>query len=403
MLNRRLREAPGSVKLQECRMTTRARPLINLCLCLLSCALAGQLLAMDEPAVSNRVTVQSPISTLPPSVVAPSGELTLYADFDKAGNGSITLYLINRTPHHLAFMTQDGDPFIKLEGDIGGRWERAQPHFSSGCGNSYIPTPILRPDHYFPVTGRYPSDGRETQVRYRLCQEFAYIVKDESAFRQDFLGGVGEQLPLNVVSNTGSGRIVLEDVTASQKDMLAIRFGSYETIFGLAQEEMPGGTGRNNASAIEALGRFSTDESLALLVKFSRDAHQQTSCAAVRGLVRMTPSRNDAAQALLKVLLGHDQPGISCALRAMRECHYSAEVVGVAKQLLTNADLRLRVDAMGILAQHCKNRPHIKEYVNSIYDDPDPRIQEIFETILCPTCIDYDVRGYKGRFNESRR
>ena len=59
---------------------------------------------------------------------------------------------------------------------------------------------------------------------------------------------------------------------------------------------------------------------------------------------------------------------------------------------------------MSVLSGQCKTDQEMRAFINSIYDDPDPKIQSIFENILLSTsCINYQERGYKGRFREERK
>jgi hypothetical protein len=80
---------------------------------------------------------------LPAHVVAAQGELTLFADFDRAGSGGVPLYLVNRTGDAVTLSSQDRRVFVKLEfEDPEGHWARAQNHLFGFCGLSYFPVTL---------------------------------------------------------------------------------------------------------------------------------------------------------------------------------------------------------------------------------------------------------------------
>lgn len=354
---------------------------------------------------SSRVSEPKPISSLPSVVVAPDGEVTLYADFTSAKNGSIPLYLVNRSQHHIAFPSQDGDPYIKLEGSLDGQnWDRAQSHRSSWCGNSYHPTPVLKPGTYFQIPGLFPVEGQPRTVRYRMYQEGAYLVTDQSELSRQMLLGEAPNLPLVLVSNVGFGKVRPADINASRDDNFAIPYGSFETVREHAlgtRNGRPGG--RRNSDAIASLGRFPTTESLALLIELSIDPDREASFAAMRGLSKLGLLYAPAERVYQDYLRSDDSQLRAAAVRALEQRPLTIEVIKYAKEQLSHEDHWVRCFGLGVLAQHCKSDPEIKAFINSIYDDPDPKIQSIFETLLYPTCINYKERGYKGRFNESRR
>lgn len=354
-----------------------------------------------EVFYSRRVGQPLPIATLPPHVHAPEGELTLHADFSDVSGISVAMYLVNRTPHRIGFSSQDGDPYVKLEAatDDGG-WERAQTHHSSGCGNSYYVTPGLRPGEYFRFAGYFPSNGEQRMVRYRLYQEHAFILEDAIDEKGVFLGKDDlEKLPLNLVSNVGLGKVRPSDIDSARRDCFAIALGSFETVRDIATEVVE--TPREcRSSAVQTLGRFPTEDSFTLLLGFLTDTDRSVAAAAMRGLARMGLKIESAEQLYQELLQGDDAQLRMSAMHALNERPITPEVIRFAKEQLLHDDLYTRAMAMGVLGRECKKDPEMKAFINSIYDDPDPKIQSIFETLLFPTCINYRERGYKGQFRD---
>jgi hypothetical protein len=169
-----------------------------LCGILTFSALAEELFA---PSKEFSTSVGTPLhnTTLPASINAPDGKLTLHADFAQAGGGKVPLYLINRTAEKVILSSQDGNIYLKLERKMpDGRWERVQIHQRSWCGNSYYPV-ALAPGHYFTFPGYMPTKGAKAQVRYR---------------------GYSSN---SLLSNEGEGFFLEEDRIAASIDQLALR------------------------------------------------------------------------------------------------------------------------------------------------------------------------------------
>ncbi|GAA5136695.1 hypothetical protein GCM10023213_12150 [Prosthecobacter algae] len=136
---------------------------------------------------------------LPKQVVAAEGELTLYADFSQTSEKANLLFLVNRSEASVTFESQDGDIYIKLEHELpDGRWQRAQAHQSSWCGNSYG-VRVLPPGQHFKLSGYRAQKGHSARVRY-ACY-----------------GSV------EVISNTGKGLYAPADVEAANKDGITWR------------------------------------------------------------------------------------------------------------------------------------------------------------------------------------
>lgn len=138
-------------------------------------------------------------ANLPAHVKAGPGKLTLFADFTHPEKRGIPLYLINRTDKKIRFESQDGDVYIKLERQTsGGRWERAQAHQHSDCGNSYG-RELLLPGMHFRMHGYQPDHGEPAKVRYT---------------------SYGSE---PCVSNEGKGFYSLVETTAVEDDVLTRR------------------------------------------------------------------------------------------------------------------------------------------------------------------------------------
>jgi hypothetical protein len=119
----------------------------------------------------------------------------MFADFDSKTESSVPVYVINRTASPVTFKCQDGDIFLKLEGETsGGDWERAQAHESSNCGVSYYGIK-LGPGQHFKLRGYSPSTGNQKQVRYKIYEESNALV-----------------------SNAGAGLVLDRDVEDSRRD-----------------------------------------------------------------------------------------------------------------------------------------------------------------------------------------
>jgi len=332
--------------------------------------------------------------------------LTLFADYHDVAGNLVRLYLVNRTGHRIGFSSQDGDVYVKLEAATeDGRWERAQTHHSSDYGNSYMSTPSLRPDEYFRFAGYFPSDGEEETVRYRVYQDHAFILDGEGdkwamyLKRRDL-----EKLPLNLVSNVGMGRVRLPDLDTARRDGFALAMSTFEVVRDLATGMTAGASDDLRRSVIDALGRFPTEESLALLRGFLTDTDGAITAAAIRGLAQLGLKLASAELLYQELLRSDDVQLRASATFALNERPVTPEVILFAKEQLSHDDLYVRIMAMSVLSGQCKTDQEMRAFINSIYDDPDPKIQSIFENILLSTsCINYQERGYKGRFREERK
>lgn len=148
---------------------------------------------MEDPdARSYNSGRAKPVVDLPKHVPAPTGKLTLFADFSAkvelpfgppGGNSArtgIPLYLVNRTAKPVALDSQDGDIHMMLERRReDGTWERAQEYFPSFCDMSYF-SKTLGPAQFFSFYGFMPSQGTQGQVRFG-CYGNIEIVSNDAA------------------------------------------------------------------------------------------------------------------------------------------------------------------------------------------------------------------------------
>ena len=143
--------------------------------------LAGSLFLSLQAVLAGDSVAISPNVNLPSRVVAPSGKLTLFADYEARSDRGVPLYLVNRTNmsvelHEGVF----GDTMLehRLRGDI---WERAQPLDIGWCG---VGAPkerivLLPQGQHFKWMGYTPAKGDAARVRYRLSRPREEFVSNE--------------------------------------------------------------------------------------------------------------------------------------------------------------------------------------------------------------------------------
>ena len=164
--------------------------------------------------------LEGTIEQLPSHVVAEPDRVTLFADFDHAGNGHVSLYVVNRTGRTFGLATQFGKPFFKLEArNESGEWERAEGHLYAG--------PSLVTAKYYPVQipagtfrvfeGAFPERGERRRVRFR---EYKY--RPESG----------------LVSNTADGRVSLAEIQRVKGDRMAAHFGSEDELLAIVDGDV---------------------------------------------------------------------------------------------------------------------------------------------------------------------
>ena len=173
----------------------------------------GEKEAMENPVVyelqtkepletAHRIDYPSkPIANdqLPKNVVAPEGQLTLFADYNDLWRQQVVLYLVNKTKEEVSIPAQDSDLYVKLETQTeSGQWVRAQTHQRSWCGNSYH-SRTLKPGNFITLLGFQPRRGQKQPARFSFYSD------------------------VEAVSNIGELRIDKTIITAAQTDDLAPR------------------------------------------------------------------------------------------------------------------------------------------------------------------------------------
>lgn len=185
------------------------------------------------------------VSSLPDSVDAPDGKLTLFADFGDVTGEGVAIYLVNRTADECQVPFQDGDIYAKREIKLpDGTWRRVQTHRYSWCGNSYGVL-HLQPGQFLTLRGSQSSEGETYPVRYRLYGT------------------------LDIRSNVGTGNVTRALIDEAADDEMAIRSGNLALVQQVLAEGIPNkddylGRGRYD-SAIFRLGKLPAAESVPVL------------------------------------------------------------------------------------------------------------------------------------------
>ncbi|BCX50364.1 hypothetical protein HAHE_42720 [Haloferula helveola] len=195
--------------------------------------------------------VGEPLDKLPPSIKPAEKTVSLHADYEHPGeDGSIPVYLVNRTDDPLPLGAQDGDIYLKLEiMRPDGTWVRAQPHAYSWCGNSYMASPTIAPGTFYRVPGFQPKDGEEHKIRFALHEQ-----------------------EIQLVTQTGTGRASERDIDLASRDAMAIKEGSFKFVTKVALGELELKNEMDHISDLQkqaiyvlGSGRFETEKARKLL------------------------------------------------------------------------------------------------------------------------------------------
>ena len=167
------------------------------------------------------------VALLPSHIQAEDGQVTLFADYGSLrSDGSVPVYLINKSPEDLILDAQDGRIYLKLQyQDAAGNWVRAQPHTYSWCGNSYMAWRRVPSGDYLLVSGYQPLQGVASTIRYHLYAP-------EEGFLQYGQG-------VEISSNPGNGVVAEADIRDASIDVMSIHEGSFEHVSQVALSEVP--------------------------------------------------------------------------------------------------------------------------------------------------------------------
>jgi len=134
--------------------------------------ITAELVRIEPLSTAHRVDFPSapePVARLPGSAVAPDGQLTLFADYEDVWEDQVVVYAINKTSEAVDLPAEEGKIYLKLEAwSSDGRWERAQKHSYSFCGNASDIPLTIEPGHFMAFLGYRPEKGETREVRYRL-------------------------------------------------------------------------------------------------------------------------------------------------------------------------------------------------------------------------------------------
>ena len=114
---------------------------------------------------------------------------------------AIPIYLINRTKDYYSVSIEDWHSYFMLEVKVDGKWQRAQSHTFSWCGDSYGSI-ILRPGQHIVLNGFFPAAGPS---------------KAPARFRRML------SVDVPIATNLGQARYDAKDIELSRYDPIAIR------------------------------------------------------------------------------------------------------------------------------------------------------------------------------------
>lgn len=135
---------------------------------------------------------------LPKHVIAPSGQLSIFADYERADASGTPLYVVNRSEQVVNFHAQDGDIYLKLEyQQPDGTWQRAQGHTGSWCAHSYG-FRAISPGQHFTLRGYHVRKDTSAKVRYASYGT------------------------VEAFSNVGSGFYSQADLEATERDLFSM-------------------------------------------------------------------------------------------------------------------------------------------------------------------------------------
>ncbi len=332
----------------------------------------GSPLVAQGPS-STRIDHSMSIDALPAKVTSVPGQLTLFADYSDVHDEHVVVYLVNRTDDVLLFAAQNSELYIKLEAQLPeGDWQRAETYHDSWCGNSYDHTPELPPETFFRFLGLYPKDGPPRPVRFRLYGE-SFGIAPAPEF-----GSSSSQKALDVISNTGIGRVSSELIEEARYDDLAARWGDFQTLSIIALGHNPQGSAFELASrinAIESLGRFPSGETLNLFEKLLRDENSEIRYAAIRSLPAIASSVPVAGEVLEGLLASPDPLARLNAVAALSVLPNSQHCLPAVQKLINDDYLSVRTAAVRTLASQASESETAAQLLVGLLSDPDVAIR----------------------------
>jgi hypothetical protein len=203
-----------------------------------------------------------PLAELPKHIIAPAGQLTMFADFDNPQDNRVPMYLVNRTAKPIPMNSQDWDVYMKLEYESApGVWTRAESHEYSMCGNSYF-TKELRPDWFLPISGYHPKKGEKAKVRYRLHEQ-----------------------QIAAASNISEGLIDKTEVEKAAADEMTIQHGDFEFLCNVALGKVKNLSHRREDALWRLLDKkFDVQKVMPILEQLANDPDQELASLASRNL-----------------------------------------------------------------------------------------------------------------------
>jgi hypothetical protein len=146
------------------------------------------------------------LENLPDSVPAKPGKATIYADWDSVKDGSVTVYIVNRTTSVIRFETLYGKLHLYNEAESkSGDWERSEVYIEELCG-------VGHGEGQLPP-GTWVSQSESIGMPIQGVEKRPMRIR---CYDHD----------LNTYSNVGTGYIYPSNIDLAKNDQLAIRTAS---------------------------------------------------------------------------------------------------------------------------------------------------------------------------------
>lgn len=146
------------------------------------------------------------LEDLPASVPAMPGRATIYADWDSVKDGSVSVYIVNRTASVIRFDTLYGKPHLYNEAESkSGEWERSEVYVEELCGVGHGEGKL--------PPGTWVSQSETIGMPIQGVEKRPIRIR---CYDHD----------LNTYSNVGTGYIYPSHIELAKNDRLAIRTAS---------------------------------------------------------------------------------------------------------------------------------------------------------------------------------